>query len=59
MVECSKLLGPGGQALVTLKLPHPEKTWRPATRRALEVLRPGYRVPRLRQLYYNRNEVTV
>ncbi|MBT9587234.1 hypothetical protein IV102_28075 [bacterium] len=59
--DAAPLLRPGGMALVTLKLGNvsPElESRRGPLRRALAILREAYRIPRLRQLFYNRFEVT-
>lgn len=62
MRTAAACLVPGGQALVTLKLGHLCETLesrRGSLRRSLDILRKAYRIPRMRQLFYNRNEVTV
>jgi 2-polyprenyl-3-methyl-5-hydroxy-6-metoxy-1,4-benzoquinol methylase len=62
MLAAAAHLRPGGQALMTLKLGHLCPTLesrRGPLRRSLNILRRVYRIPRMRQLFYNRNEVTV
>ena len=60
-LAAAPLLRPGAIALVTLKLGNvsPEmESRRGPLRRSLAILRQAYRIPRLRQLFYNRFEVT-
>lgn len=59
--QAADLLRDGGMALVTLKLGNvcPQlESRRGPLRRALAILRQRYRIPRLKQLFYNRAEVT-
>ena len=61
MVRAAPRLRPGGQAIVTLKLGNVAEeleSRRGPLRRALNLLRSAYRIPRLKQLFYNRHEVT-
>ncbi|MBN9414936.1 MAG: methyltransferase domain-containing protein [Candidatus Eremiobacteraeota bacterium] len=61
MVRAAPLLKPGGHAILSLKLGNLSEeleSRRGPLRRALNLLRQAYRIPRLRQLFYNRNEVT-
>ncbi len=57
MVEAAAALKPGGQALMTLKLPEE----RPAAtaEHALKILQTGFAEVRARQLFHNRSEITV
>lgn len=57
MVRASNLLQPGGWAVMTLKLP--KKSLVKSTTATIEVLRRRYDVIGARQLFHNRNEVTV
>ncbi len=57
MVRFAPYLAPEGFAIMTLKLPHRNR-WR-ILEHALAILREGYRVERVRQLFHNRSEVTV
>lgn len=61
MAEFAVLLAPSGFALTTLKLPHETKKLKPAALvdRALEILQPTYPQVIARQLFHNRQEVTV
>jgi 23S rRNA (cytidine2498-2'-O)-methyltransferase len=62
MLHASRLLRPGGIAVMTLKLPRSEAE-APRTlervRADLKRLSEGYRIREARQLYHNRHEVTV
>lgn len=61
MVEAAAWLRPGGMGLITLKLGSlslEQESRRGHLRRSLNILRRAYRIPRLRQLFYNRFEVT-
>jgi len=61
MVQAAPRLRPGGMGILTLKLGNLSlelESKRGALRRSLDILRRSYRIPRLRQLFYNRNEVT-
>ena len=57
MVRASGLLKPGGWAVMTLKLP--QKRLDKVAAAAIEVLSKHYAVTGARQLFHNRNEVTV
>jgi len=57
MVRASGLLKPGGWAVMTLKLP--KKSLAKSAAAAIEVLRGRYTIVGARQLFHNRNEVTV
>jgi 23S rRNA (cytidine2498-2'-O)-methyltransferase len=59
--EFAELLAPGGFALTTLKLPHATPKINPVGKmeQALHLLRQNYRTVRARQLFHNRQEVTV
>lgn len=57
MVDYARLLYPAGLALMTLKLAEQER--RAALDEALAILRRGYTVEGVRQLFHNRSEVTV
>lgn len=62
MLRAAPRLRPGGQAIITLKLGNVAEeleSRRGPLRRALNLLRSAYRIPRLKQLFYNRCEVTV
>jgi 23S rRNA (cytidine2498-2'-O)-methyltransferase len=61
MCRAAVTLLPDGFALATLKLPHASPKLDPVaiTRRALDTLRKSYRTVRARQLFHNRQEVTV
>ena len=59
MVEGAHCLGPGGVAVLTLKLPEETRGWLPRVRRAEAILKDAYRVENIRQLFHNRSEVTV
>jgi 23S rRNA (cytidine2498-2'-O)-methyltransferase len=61
MVEFARLLSPSGFALTTLKLPHETKKLKPATvaSRAINILEKGYSLVRAKQLFHNRQEITV
>lgn len=59
MVRASAALKPGGQAVMTLKLPENAPEQVPALiRRALERLSAVYQILGARQLYHNRSEIT-
>lgn len=57
MLEAAQCLKPNGVAIITLKISprEPLKT----VRRCLEILEQSYDILHARQLYHNRNEVTV
>jgi len=57
MLEFDRHLAPGGMAIMTLKLGAREQ--RRVMDHCFRLLRQAYRVPRVRNLYYNRSEVTV
>ncbi|MDR1664722.1 MAG: methyltransferase domain-containing protein [Clostridiales bacterium] len=57
MLDTAERLKPNGQAVITLKLS--PGGWRKKTLRALELLEKKYRVLGARQLFHNREEVTV
>lgn len=61
MADFAPLLAPSGFAITSLKLPHETKTLKPdaIVRRALAVLEKAYPQVRARQLFHNRQEVTV
>jgi 23S rRNA (cytidine2498-2'-O)-methyltransferase len=56
MVAYAKHLRPGGMAIMTLKLPLRDRCR--VMDHCFRILRKAYRIPRVRQLYYNRSEVT-
>ena len=57
MLNAARCLNPGALAILTLKI-SPQQPLR-AVREALELLRRSYEIRFARQLYHNRNEVTV
>lgn len=59
MVEAASRLGPSGVAVMTLKLPEKTSEWLPRIASAKAILEKAYRVAGMRQLFHNRNEVTV
>jgi 23S rRNA (cytidine2498-2'-O)-methyltransferase len=61
MVLFAPLLKPQGYAISSLKLPHATAKLKPVTlvRQALEIMRKAYPYLRARQLFHNRQEVTV
>ena len=59
MVEGIGCLKPGGTGILTLKLPEDVSEWRPRVDQAREILQAAYTVRGMRQLFHNRNEVTV
>ena len=58
MVQCRERLQDGGALILTLKLPKGDKTLS-ETRQAVEKIKRAYTVVQARQLYFNRQEVTV
>lgn len=56
MVAYAKHLKPGGTAVMTLKLGSLSRSR--VMDHCFRILRKAYRIPRVRQLYYNRSEVT-
>ena len=52
-------LRPGGCAILTLKLPEKTNEWLPRIQRAKAILQGAYQIVGIRQLFHNRNEVTV
>jgi 23S rRNA (cytidine2498-2'-O)-methyltransferase len=57
MLENIELLKENGIAIVTLKLP--EKRMAKTAKQALDILKKAYKIVGARQLFHNRNEVTV
>ncbi len=57
LVGIKHMLSPHGHGVMTLKLPTAKAVG--ALRRSLEILREGYHIAGVRQLFHNRNEVTV
>lgn len=57
LVRASSRLAAGGRVLANLKIGHPRRHY--ALVGALKTLREAYRIPRMRQLYFNRSELTV
>ena len=59
MAEAASCLREGGEALMTIKLPGRVEEWAKQARQARSILSTQYEVVRMRQLFHNRNEVTV
>lgn len=61
MLQAADLLSTGGLAITSLKLPHATSGMQPlkVMTEALEILQVGYEEVRARQLFHNRQEVTV
>lgn len=61
VADYAPLLSPNGLALTTLKLPHESAKIKPArlAEQALAILHEAYGVVRARQLFHNRQEITV
>lgn len=57
MVQYAAHLRPGGHAVMTVKLGALDKPR--VLDHTLRILRSAYRIPRIRQLYYNRSDLTV
>lgn len=59
MVESAACLRAGGDALLTLKLPENDSEWLPRIAQSMDILEKAYQVVGKRQLFHNRNEITV
>ena len=61
LIEYAPLLDAEGRVIATLKLPHQKSFTKPAriAADALALLRTRYRYVRARQLFHNRQEITV
>ena len=57
--EGARCLSHGGRAIMTLKLPDNTNEWLPRIQQAKAILQDHYKVAAMRQLFHNRNEVTV
>ena len=59
MADGAHCLRPDGCSILTLKLPEKTNEWLPRIERAKAILKGAYQFAGLRQLFHNRNEVTM